>query len=104
MLANQMLTMNSACTVQKLAFGSSTSLCFLCGNNSSEVGVPVADFHPLFYLMQNSVLNSANSEVDISFANFPLYTLKHRILAEVGIYSEVGKPNADFLILFLLQF
>ena len=71
-----MLSMNSACTVLKSAFGLSTSLCFLYGSNTSEVGVAIADFPPLFRPMPNSVLNSAYSEVGIGFADFPLFILK----------------------------
>ena len=46
--------------------------------------------------MPISILNLAHSEVGIQFANFSLFLQKCRIQAEVGICTEVGKPNADY--------
>ena len=96
--ANQMSTMNSACTVLKSAFGSPTFLCFLYDSNTSKVDVPIADFPPLFRPMPNSVLNSAYSEVGIGFADFPLFILKCQIQLKVDICTEVDNGFADFLI------
>ena len=67
-----MPTMNSAYTVLKSTFGSSTSFWFLYDSNSSEVNIPVADF--------------------------PLFTLECRIQAKLGIWTEVGNGFANFLI------
>ena len=70
----QMSTMNSACTVLKSTFGLPTFLYFLYGNNSSKVGVLVADYATPFHPTPSSILKSTYNEVGNGFADIPLLT------------------------------